>query len=179
VQGSRIATEYAINNGTLHSMNILRLLSPALTIALLCLGNSALAQVDNFPPDDPGSSSSFGKFEVGLPGDGPFSKNQSIDDFITSTQNAPIKTLVNLFVTFATVMLVIIGTITIVIGGYMYMTAGGNASQVTSAKDMIRAALIGIFIAFISVALLNTINPYLGSDAVEPSLAPQQGNTGP
>ena len=125
-----------------------------------------------------GQSDTFGNFEVGLPGGSAFRKGQSIDQFIQGASNAPIKTLVNYMVTFAIGILVIIGVITIVIGGYLYMTAAGNASQVSSAKEMITSALIGIFIAFISVVILNTINPYLGSKAVEPTIPSPSGSPG-
>ncbi len=118
----------------------------------------------------PSSASALGCFEVGLPGSKTFTANQPVGAFLDT--KTPLKNLVNLVVTFALAILVIIGVITIVIGGYMYMTAAGNASQVQSAKEMIMSALLGIFIAFISVVLLNTINPFLGKNAVEPSLGP-------
>lgn len=117
------------------------------------------------------SSDSFGRFEVGLPGGSDFRKGGSIDTFIQSFQDRPILALVGMFVQFVIALIVIIGVITIVIGGYLYMTAGGNAHQVEQAKEMVYSSLVGIFIAFISVVILNTINPFLGSKAVEPTLA--------
>ena len=118
----------------------------------------------------PSSASALGCFEVGLPGSKTFAADQPVGAFLDT--KTPLKNLVNLIVTFALAILVIIGVITIVIGGYMYMTAAGNASQVQTAKEWIMSALLGIFIAFISVVLLNTINPFLGKNAVEPSLGP-------
>jgi TM2 domain-containing membrane protein YozV len=142
-----------------------------LTLVSSMLGiNRAYAQTNTV--DSSCASSQFGCFEVGLPGSKKFAAGQNIAAFTDSP--APIRDLVNLFVTFITGILVIVGVITIVIGGYMYMTAGGNASQVSSAKEMITAALIGIFIAFISVVILNTVNPFLGRSAVEPKLGSPQ-----
>ncbi|MEO6077269.1 MAG: hypothetical protein ABIP54_00605 [Candidatus Andersenbacteria bacterium] len=156
----------------LSALGFLALTAATPTFVQAQLGSGAI----NNPKPAPGSvidssscsDSTFGCFEVGLPGSKTFSANQPISAFLDS--KTPIKNLVNLFVTFVTGILVIVGVITIVIGGYMYMTAGGNASQVSSAKEMITAALIGIFIAFISVVILNTINPFLGKDAAEPTL---------
>ncbi|HSX24625.1 MAG TPA: hypothetical protein VLG69_01530 [Candidatus Andersenbacteria bacterium] len=122
----------------------------------------------------PSSASQFGCFEVGLPGNKQFSKDQPIAAFLDT--KTPILSMVNLAVTFLIAILVIIGVIIIVVGGYKYMTAAGNASQVKDAKEMIGAALIGIFIAFISVVILNTINPALGPQAAEPSLGPQDSS---
>ena len=116
------------------------------------------------------SGSTYGCLEVGLPGNSDFSAGSKVDAIAYG--GTPIRDLVNLVVKFALAILVIIGVITIVIGGYMYMTAAGNASQVQTAKEWIMSALLGIFIAFISVVLLNTINPFLGKNAVEPSLGP-------
>ena len=163
------------------------------TFVILCISallpalSPTLAASDVFPNPKPAPvqppqeepscapDATFGCFEVGLPGSSTFKAGQEISSF-TYESSSPIKDLINLFVTFATAILVIIGVITIVIGGYLYMTAAGNASQVASAKEMITAALIGIFIAFVSVVILNTVNPFLGSKAVEPSLGPVESS---
>jgi len=49
----------------------------------------------------------------------------------------------------------------IVLSGYRYMTAAGNAQQLQNAKDAFAAAFIGLIILFISFILLYTINPDL------------------
>jgi len=116
----------------------------------------------------------FGCFEVGLPG---ITQGDSIDDFVKSPK--PILDFINLAVNAVIAVLVIIGLITIVIGGYIYMTASGDASRVKVAKEMIIAALAGIFLSLISVIILNTINKYIGSDAQEPKLGAPSGNSTP
>lgn len=49
----------------------------------------------------------------------------------------------------------------LVLAGYRYMTAAGNAQQVESAKESFAAAFIGLIILFIAFILLNLINPDL------------------
>ena len=57
--------------------------------------------------------------------------------------------------------LVVLAIVMIMVGGFRWMTAGGNASVVTSAKDQITSALIGLLIGVGSFALLKFINPEL------------------
>lgn len=49
----------------------------------------------------------------------------------------------------------------LVLAGYKYMTAEGNASQVESAKESFADAFIGLVIIFAAFILLNLINPDL------------------
>lgn len=57
----------------------------------------------------------------------------------------------------------IIAIVMIMVGGLRYLTAGGNPSAVTSAKETILGAVIGLFLTFGSYILLQTINPALVS----------------
>ncbi len=120
------------------------------------------------------SDSTFGCFEVGLPGSSELTAGKSIDSFVGGKDTKPILKFIGVAVNVVIAALVIIGVISVVIGGYMYMTAGGNGDQVKSAKSWIQSALVGIFLSLISVVVLNTINKYLGSEAAEPEL----GETG-
>lgn len=119
-------------------------------------------------------SDTFGTFEVGLPGSPELAAGASIDKFIGPEGSKPILKFINTAVNVVIAVLVIIGVISIVIGGYMYMTAGGDGGKVKLAKETIAAALVGIFLSLISVVILNTINTYLGTGAQEPVL----GETG-
>jgi type III secretory pathway component EscS len=56
---------------------------------------------------------------------------------------------------------VVLAVVVIMVGGFQWMTAGGNASIVTQAKDRVVSALIGLLIGIGSYALLNFINPEL------------------
>lgn len=122
------------------------------------------------PVTDPQEAGTFGEFEVGLPG---IPEGQTIDDFVADPK--PILKFINLAVNAVIAVLVIIGLITIVIGGYIYMTAAGDGSKVKVAKEMIIAALAGIFLSLVSVIILNTINSYLGSGAEEPNFGTPLG----
>lgn len=55
----------------------------------------------------------------------------------------------------------IVAIIMIMVGGLRYLTAGGNTSAVSSAKETILGAVIGLFLTFGSFVLLQTINPAL------------------
>lgn len=115
----------------------------------------------------------FGCFEVGLPG---IPTRQSIDDFVNNP--TPILSFINFAVKAVIAILVIIGLISIVVGGYIYMTAAGNGSQVKLAKEIIIAALAGIFISLVSVIILTTVNKYIGSAAKEPALGKPSAGSG-
>ena len=55
----------------------------------------------------------------------------------------------------------ILALLMIVIAGYRYMTAAGNAQAVQGAKDAFASAFIGLLIIFIAFILLYLINPDL------------------
>lgn len=48
-----------------------------------------------------------------------------------------------------------------ILSGYRYLTAQGNATQVENAKEAFTAAIIGVVVIFIAFILLNVINPDL------------------
>lgn len=55
----------------------------------------------------------------------------------------------------------ILAVIMIVVAGFQWVTSGGNSEAISSAKNRIGGAVIGLFIAYTSYFILNTINPYL------------------
>lgn len=55
----------------------------------------------------------------------------------------------------------IVATVTLMAAGFVWLTAGGNNSQVEQAKTMVRGALTGYVLLLVSWVLLNTINPNL------------------
>ncbi|MBI5728738.1 MAG: hypothetical protein HY983_00635 [Candidatus Magasanikbacteria bacterium] len=55
----------------------------------------------------------------------------------------------------------ILAAIMVVVAGFQWVTSGGNSEAITSAKKRIGGALIGLFIAYMSYFILNTINPAL------------------
>ncbi len=55
----------------------------------------------------------------------------------------------------------ILAVIMIILAGVQWVTSGGNSERISSAKKRIGGAIIGLFIAYMSYFILNTINPAL------------------
>ncbi|MDD3711808.1 MAG: pilin [Patescibacteria group bacterium] len=58
------------------------------------------------------------------------------------------------------IMLVIAGVVAVIyliIGGYQYVTAGGNAEQAAAARTTILNALIGLIVIFSAFAIVNFV----------------------
>ncbi len=55
----------------------------------------------------------------------------------------------------------LIALLMVVLAGYRYMTAGGNAEQVSTAKESLDMAFKGLIIIFVGFILLYLINPDL------------------
>jgi hypothetical protein len=55
----------------------------------------------------------------------------------------------------------ILSALVIMIGGVIWLTAGGNTNRIENAKSWITAALTGLVIALSSYAILYTVNPDL------------------
>lgn len=55
----------------------------------------------------------------------------------------------------------IVAVVVIIIAGAQWITSGGNSEAISSAKKRIGGAIIGLFIAYMSYFVLNTINPAL------------------
>ena len=58
----------------------------------------------------------------------------------------------------------VLAVVMIMIGGFIYMTAGGNSTQVSKARDFIISSMTGLLLALFSFILLQTINPALISN---------------
>jgi len=100
----------------------------------------------------------YGKLEVPIPG---------IEADFLCKKPSLVK-YVNVLINFITALIVIIGLISIIIGGYFYMTAGGNSDRISTAKQFIEYALIGIALALMAWAILNTIGPQFTTDIKDP-----------
>jgi hypothetical protein len=55
----------------------------------------------------------------------------------------------------------VLAVIVIMVGGFQWITAGGNQSKIGEAKERVTSAIIGLFLALGSYLLLFTINPDL------------------
>ena len=56
---------------------------------------------------------------------------------------------------------VVVATVMIVIGGFQYLTGGGDAGRVKAGKDRITNAVVGLLLLFGSYIMLTTIDPDL------------------
>lgn len=108
----------------------------------------------------------FGEFEAALPG----LEGKTVCDFVNQDRTSPLLRYAAIVINVITAMIVIIALIMIIIGGYMYMTAGGSSERVGLAKSFIGSALLGVAIALTAYILLNTIGPQFASGLREPSL---------
>jgi len=129
--------------------------------ALLVLGLSVFPQA------------SFAQGSKSLESQGPckeFKFNNSSGDSLTVVINGQTKTIKNNealgyciveIYKWSLGIAVILALIMIILSGYMYMTAGGDAQKVTVAKEMFAGAFIGLIILFAAVVILRTINPDL------------------
>lgn len=70
----------------------------------------------------------------------------------------------NVFKTVANIMLFLVGAIAVImliVGGLRYVTSGGDQTAVTSAKNTILYAIVGIVVAFLAFAAVNFVTGQL------------------
>lgn len=108
----------------------------------------------------------FGNFEVGVPG----IQEKSIDEFVKKYEKDAFIRLIDVVIKVVRGVIIAVGLIVVVLGGYRYMTAGGVGSKVEDAKKWILAGLGGILLAILGQVLLDTISPQFSGDVVEPTL---------
>lgn len=108
----------------------------------------------------------FGDFEVGVPG----IQEKSIDEFVKKYEKDALIRFIDLVIKVVRGVVIAVGLIAVVVGGYQYMMAGGDSSKVAKAKVIIGGALFGIILAILGQVLLDTISPQFSGDVVEPTL---------
>jgi hypothetical protein len=84
----------------------------------------------------------------------------------------PIANYIKAIYTYAVSAVGIVAAVVLMIGGLMWITAGGNASNVSEAKAMITASLTGLVLVLASYLLLDQINPALINLGTETIIAP-------
>lgn len=62
---------------------------------------------------------------------------------------------------YAIIIAGILSVVMIIVAGFQWATSGGNSERVSSAKKRISGALMGLFLAVLSYAVLANLNPYL------------------
>jgi multisubunit Na+/H+ antiporter MnhB subunit len=80
----------------------------------------------------------------------------------------------SIFVTVTNIMLFIIGAIAVImliIGGIRYVVSAGDQNAVTSAKNTILYAIIGIVVAFLAYAAVNFVSSQLTAGTTTASIS--------
>jgi glucose uptake protein GlcU len=80
----------------------------------------------------------------------------------------------SIFVTVTNIMLFIIGAIAVImliIGGIRYVVSAGDQNAVTSAKNTILYAIIGIVVAFLAYAAVNFVSTQLTAGTTTASVS--------
>ena len=132
-----------------------------------------LMTITLFPQYVRAQAAPFGNFETDFGilrcGTGPGGESQgcSID---TWAKGAGLVGFIDLAIKLVTAVVVAVGLITFVVAGYVYMTAGGSAQRIGTAKTLMGAALLGIILAITAQLILNTISPQFASQVQEPVL---------
>jgi hypothetical protein len=114
----------------------------------------------------------FGEFEVidKLPKIGDVTISKNISEFVKNAPDkSPIVTVANIIFQIGLALLVMISLLMVVIGGYIYMTAGGDSKKISSAKLYIGSALTGIALGLTGYLILNTISTQF-TEPTEPTL---------
>lgn len=95
--------------------------------------------------------------------------NSNISNSMVLGNNSP-ETLVISIINWTLGLLALIAVILILIGGFRWMTAGGNEEKIESAKKTLYAAIIGLVIILagwgISVYVINNLLNFTGAEAV-------------
>jgi hypothetical protein len=110
--------------------------------------------------------------EVPLP-----SLNNGSNVITFTGDTTPIAKYVKAIYTYAVAAVGIIAAVVMMIGGLMWITAGGNASSVTEAKSMIGGALTGMILVLTSYLILNQVNPALVNMQITSITSPQVETT--
>lgn len=98
---------------------------------------------------------------------------QSLQDGVNAAQGSGQPSTLfgggSIVTTIINIMLFIVGALSvimIIIGGLRYVLSGGNASNVTAAKNTILYALVGLIVAFVAFAAVNFILGVLSGNSV-------------
>jgi hypothetical protein len=77
-----------------------------------------------------------------------------------SSQPANLFGVAGVFVSISNAMLFVVGALSVVmliVGGLRYVVSGGNASAVTSAKNTVLYAIIGLIVALLAYSAINFV----------------------
>jgi len=81
--------------------------------------------------------------------------------FQPNDSTAPIAMYIRIIYNYAIGIIGILAAVVLMVGGVLWIVAGGNATQIGEAKAWIGAALTGLVLALTSYLILSTVNPAL------------------
>lgn len=88
--------------------------------------------------------------------------------------------VVNNIVTILSIVVGVVAVIMIIVAGYKYITSAGDASKITSAKNTLIYAIVGLIIASLAQLIVHTVlstsNTALNSCASNPSISSTDPN---
>lgn len=116
-------------------------------LVLLTLPQASQAADINFTP------------QVGIPGS-KFDTDKPPYTF-TDASTKPIAEYISAIYKYAIGIVGILAAVVLMVGGVLWIVAGGNATQISEAKAWIGAALTGLILALTSYLILSTVNPAL------------------
>ena len=101
---------------------------------------------------------------------GTVSAQSSIQDGINASQAEGVPSKLfgddSIFTTIVNILLFVIGAISVIMliwGGIRYTTSGGSSGAVSSAKNTIMYAIIGLVVAFLAYAIVNWVLGAVGN----------------
>lgn len=97
------------------------------------------------------------QMQVPIPGVG----NNGVIDFSTDKSTKPLAVYIRSIYKYAIAVVGILATITMMIGGVMWILSAGDASLASEAKAWITSSLTGLALTLTSYMILTTINPNL------------------
>lgn len=117
------------------------------------------AQTAKAEADMPAIKNPFDSLQVSIPGMAKFTEAKKCSDDPTKLCFNWIGEYIAGIYNYAIGIVGILATITIMIGGVIWLTAGGNSSKIGEAKAWIVSSLTGLLIALTSYMVLYQINP--------------------
>lgn len=112
-------------------------------------------------------TSEFGCFEISIP-NSDINTETTIDSLVTPG-STPFVTyaifIANTLVALTGAMAIVM----VVVGGYVYMSAGGSGERINLSKSIIGSALLGLALSLTAYVILNTISPQFASNIKDPT----------
>ena len=143
-------------------MLISRSILVTLSVMVILISSSGVTKAQSRTPSSEEGPCRFGELEAPLPGFEGMDVCEIVDKYTTPDDElGALKAYINVVAAIVTALIVAIGLIMVIVGGYIYMTAGGSADKISQSKTIIGSALLGIVLALTAFLILNTINPQL------------------